>query len=101
MFCYTEKDRERLRDGGVSSLLEVVHNGIDVERFRPDGERNPQVRAAGPVALFVGRLVEGKRSVVTVEAMTELREEFSDAELYGFGKGPVQNAVLNRGTAPG
>lgn len=35
--CYTDTDRDRVRDLGVRSRIEGVHNGIDTERFTPGG----------------------------------------------------------------
>ncbi len=37
VFCYTDADRDRVREFGVSSRIEVVSNGIDRARFTPDG----------------------------------------------------------------
>jgi glycogen(starch) synthase len=37
VFCYTDEDRERVREFGVDSRIKVVPNGVDTERFTPDG----------------------------------------------------------------
>lgn len=89
VFCYTETDEERVRDLGVSSRIEVVPNGIDTERFTPEGPESDLVQSDGPVVLFVGRLVEGKRPGIAVEAFAEVLEEYPDAELYLAGDGPL------------
>ena len=40
--------------------------------------------------LFVGRLVEGKRPEIAVEAFAGVRKEYPDAELVLCGEGPLQ-----------
>ena len=90
VFCYTAEDRERVREFGVGSRIEVVSNGIDTERFRPAGPESELVEAAGPVVLFVGRLVGGKRPGDAVRAVAQLRETHPDAALYLCGEGPLR-----------
>ncbi|AKH97422.1 glycosyltransferase [Halanaeroarchaeum sulfurireducens] len=68
VFCYTETDKNLVRDLGVHSRIEVVPNGIDTERFTPEGPGSDLVKSDGPVVLFVGRLVEGKRPGIAIEA---------------------------------
>jgi glycosyltransferase involved in cell wall biosynthesis len=93
VFCYTEEDRERVREFGVQSDVEVVSNGIDQTRFTPEGPESELVEAQGPVVLFVGRLVEGKRPGDAVEAFASVREEHPDAELYLCGDGPLRERL--------
>ncbi|MFP9193648.1 glycosyltransferase family 4 protein [Natrialbaceae archaeon A-CW1-1] len=98
VFCYTETDKERVREFGVSSRIEVVANGIDTERFTPEGPESELVDAEGPVVLFVGRLVEGKRPLVALEAFAEVLEVYPDAELYFCGEGSLQDDLETRAT---
>lgn len=74
MFCYTDEDRERVREFGVDSRIEVVPNGVDTERFTPDGPTSDLIDHDGPVVLFVGRLVEGKRPQDAVKAVSALQK---------------------------
>lgn len=101
VFCYTETDKQRVKDLGVGSRIKVVANGIDTERFTPEGPKSKLVESDGPVVLFVGRLVEGKRPAIAVEAFAEVAREYPDAELYLCGDGPLQDElerqVLERG----
>lgn len=90
VFCYTEEDERRVRSFDVTSDIEVVPNGIDTERFTPDGPTTDLIEHDGPVVLFVGRLVEGKRPELAVEAVKRLREERPDVKLYVCGEGPLQ-----------
>jgi glycogen(starch) synthase len=88
VFCYTEEDRQRVRAFGVESEIEVVPNGIDTERFTPDGPESDRIDHDGPVVLFVGRLVEGKRPGDAVATIERVRE--TDPALYLCGEGALQ-----------
>lgn len=95
VFCYTDTDRRRLRERGVRADVEVVPNGIDTKRFTPDGPESYLVKHDGPVVLFVGRLVQGKRPGDAVRAVAELRRSGSrpDAALYLCGEGPLREEL--------
>lgn len=91
VFCYTEADRERLRSVGVSAPTAVVSNGIDTDRFSPDGQASDRLGSDGPAVLFVGRLVEGKRPMDALEAVQRLRDSWPDLTLYFCGDGPLRS----------
>ncbi|MDB2276114.1 glycosyltransferase family 4 protein [Halorubrum ezzemoulense] len=93
VFCYTAVDKERVRELGVSSRIEVVANGIDTERFTPEGPESDLIDAEGPAVLFVGRFAEGKRPWLAVEAFAEVLEEYPDAELYLCGDGALREEL--------
>lgn len=99
IFCYTEEDRERVRDYGVTAPIEVVPNGIDTERFTPEGPESKLIDHDGPVALFVGRLVEGKRPQDAIKAVRNAREQHPNLKLYICGDGPLREE-LERKTGP-
>ncbi|XGI82730.1 glycosyltransferase family 4 protein [Halorutilales archaeon Cl-col2-1] len=90
VFCYTDEDRNRVREFGVNSRIEVVPNGVDTERFTPSGEESDLIDTDSEVVLFVGRLVEGKRPQDAVEAVSRLSES-RDIELYVVGDGPMRD----------
>jgi len=90
VFCYTDTDRDRVRDLGVDARIEVVPNGIDTDRFTPEGLGSDLIDHDGPVVLFVGRLVEGKRPADAVRALATVRESHPDAALYLCGEGPLR-----------
>ncbi len=90
VFCYTPEDERRVRAFGVESDIEVVSNGIDTERFRPEGPASDLIDHDGPVVLFVGRLVEGKRPEDAVAAIERVRSEHPDARLYLCGEGSMR-----------
>ncbi|WP_265112365.1 glycosyltransferase family 4 protein [Halosolutus halophilus] len=93
VFCYTETDKERIRELGVSSRIEVVSNGIDTDRFTPDGPESESIDHDGPVVLFVGRFVEGKRPTDALRAVARVRETFPDVELHFCGDGPLRGEL--------
>jgi glycosyltransferase involved in cell wall biosynthesis len=93
VFCYTDVDKRRVRDLGVSSPIAVVSNGIDTERFTPEGPESELVDADGPVVLFVGRFADGKRPWLAVEAFENVLERVPDAELYLCGDGGLRDEL--------
>ncbi|WP_276279662.1 glycosyltransferase family 4 protein [Halorussus caseinilyticus] len=101
VFCYTGEDRARVREFGVKTDIEVVANGIDQTRFTPEGPGHDGIAADGPVVLFVGRLVDGKRPADAIEAFAGVRDDHPDAELYLCGDGPLRNDLRTRATALG
>ncbi len=93
VFCYTDADKQRVRDLGVKSPIEVVSNGIDTDRFTSEGPTSELIDAGAPVVLFVGRLVDGKRPAIAIEAFAGVREEYPDAELVLCGEGPLESEL--------
>ncbi|MFL1902887.1 glycosyltransferase [Streptomyces tauricus] len=90
---------ERLRRWGVPGpRIEVVPNGIDVDRFRFDAARRESTRRrlglpqGAYVVGGVGRLTAGKRFEVLVRALAELPD---DVWLLLVGGGP-EESVLRR-----
>jgi len=96
VFCYTDEDERRVREFGVDSRIEIVPNGVDTQRFTPDGETTEMIDHDGAVVLFVGRLVKGKRPEDAIAAVSRLSEELS-AKLFIIGDGPLR-AELEKGT---
>ncbi len=92
VFCYTDTDRERLREYGVNSRIEVVPNGVDTDRFTPEGPESELIDHDGSVVLFVGRLVDGKRPQDAIEAVETLPESL-DVMLFVFGDGPLRSEL--------
>ncbi|WP_306058715.1 glycosyltransferase family 4 protein [Natronococcus wangiae] len=93
VFCYTETDRERVREFGVSSRIEVVSNGIDTDRFTPDGPESELIDHDGRAVSFVGRLVDGKRPQDALRAIARVRETRSNITLHFCGDGPLQSRL--------
>jgi glycosyltransferase involved in cell wall biosynthesis len=66
--------------------MEILHTGVDTQRFRP-GLREKQAR---PTVIFVGTLVENKGVFELVEAVSRLLGEFPDLQLQVIGDGEQQ-----------
>ncbi|WP_049935573.1 glycosyltransferase family 4 protein [Haloplanus natans] len=90
VFCYTDTDRNRVRELGVTSPIKIVSNGIDTGRFHPQGSQSDMIDHNGPVILFVGRLVEGKRPTDAIRALAAVRETHPSAALFMCGQGPLR-----------
>ena len=97
VFCYTDADMSRLREFGVRTEIHVVPNGIDTERFSPDGPESDRI-VGDPAVLFVGRLVEGKRPDDALAAIERVRETHPGARLTYVGRGVLQGDLERRAT---
>ncbi|MFC7228004.1 glycosyltransferase family 4 protein [Salinirubellus salinus] len=95
LFCYTDPDRERLREYGVMTDVAVVPNGIDTERFTP-GDKIHHAMPDGTNVLFVGRLVEGKRPGDALEGFVGVVEEHPDASMVFAGEGALREELRCR-----
>ncbi|MGO4760941.1 glycosyltransferase [Cupriavidus sp. 2KB_3] len=92
--------RQTMIDGGAvrAQRFEVVPNGIDVERFRPDPALRAQTRAAfdidahTPVILNVGRLVPEKDQDTLLHAFAQIVDQ-TGARLLIAGEGPERRAL--------
>jgi len=68
---------------------ELIPNGIDIERFRPDVP--PIARFERPTVLFVGRFNESRKGLrYLLEALALVRREFPDVLLLVVGPGDPQ-----------
>jgi glycosyltransferase involved in cell wall biosynthesis len=66
----------------------TIHNGIDLERFRP---RPAETQGGGLVVGFAGRLIEGKGTDVLLHAIARIADESLRAEIAG--EGPERDAL--------
>jgi len=96
VFCYMPTDERRLRSAGVDAPVAVVPNGIDTDRFTPDGPVHDAVDIDNPTVLFVGRLVDGKNPGHAIDAVARLRARGPPVELVVCGEGPRRGALERR-----
>jgi len=85
ILCYTETDKQRLQARGIKTDISVVPNGIDCDRFEPNGGEPKQQ------LLFVGRLKKGKGPHYLLEAFSELAPEYPNLTLKLVGDGPLRD----------
>lgn len=81
----SESTRDDLVARGLRAEdIQVVPNGIDIERYAPD----PAVpKAVAPTLLFLGRLKQYKRVDLVIEAVARLAERGVDVEFLVAGTG--------------
>jgi glycosyltransferase involved in cell wall biosynthesis len=70
--------------------ITVIHNGVNLNYFRPAGESRP---SHGKVVLCVARLVPEKDHETLVAAFALVSARHPDAELWLVGDGPRQQAI--------
>jgi glycosyltransferase involved in cell wall biosynthesis len=97
---------ERLRAFGVPlASLELLPNGVDCERFRPEPQHAARerlgLRKDGPVIVSVGNLVPLKRHDLVIDAFAALRAKRPRAQLVLVGAGPLCDALTARAAALG
>jgi glycogen(starch) synthase len=88
VLCYTETDRNRLRERGVTAPISVIHNGIDCDTFVPDASDDTRRQV-----LFVGRLKETKGVRELLDAFDVLVDDLRDVTLRFVGKGPLRDEL--------
>lgn len=82
LLCYTDTDRQRLRDRNIETPVAVINNGINCTQFAPPVNRRSQQ------LLFVGRLTDAKGVPVLLSAFEQLVEQYPELELRIVGDGP-------------
>jgi teichuronic acid biosynthesis glycosyltransferase TuaC len=72
-------------------ILEVIPNGVDLERFRPRGKQRCRDRLgiSGKVIASVGHLVDDKGHRFAIEALAKL----ADVRLLIVGEGPQKSSL--------
>jgi glycosyltransferase involved in cell wall biosynthesis len=92
---YLEEDKNLSKE-----KITVIHNGSDLRRFRP--EQSPPSglkRSLGfgtddPVLMLVGRLEPQKGHRILLQAMPDVRREFSSVRLVCVGTGSLENDLM-------
>ena len=98
---------ELIQIGVCQERLLSVANGVDLELFRPaSSEERRWIRARlglgeGPLALFVGQIVERKGVRELLEAWRLMRTSIDDATLAFVGDGPQAGSVRREAEQPG
>jgi glycosyltransferase involved in cell wall biosynthesis len=95
--CVGAAEAEQGRAMRVPGRYAVVRNGVDLDRFRPAGDRAPDRRRA-PLAVCVGRVTRQKGQDVLVAAWRLVRERCPEAELVLVGEGDLLPALRAAGT---
>ena len=90
--------------GGPKRNWAVVHNGIDLDRFRPQGDPLPAdlpIPAGAPVVTVLGRLGTGKGQEHAIAAWPAVLASVPDARLLLVGDGPLEAGLVAQAEALG
>ncbi|MFJ5044362.1 glycosyltransferase [Streptomyces sp. NPDC088719] len=109
ILCVSESERRTGQEAGIAARWSVIHNGIDLDRFRPGGSRDraearaslPLLESVGrdaPLVVCVGRLTRQKGQDVLLRAWR--RVPHAGARLVLVGDGP-DRAGLEASAPPG
>lgn len=109
ILCVSESERRTGQEAGIAARWSVIHNGIDLDRFRPGGSRDragaraslPLLENLGrdaPLVVCVGRLTRQKGQDVLLRAWR--RVPHAGARLVLVGDGP-DRAGLEASAPPG
>lgn len=88
VICYSVKEKEKLEQLGVKNKIQIIHNGINVELFKPleDVKKKNQI-------LWVGRYTPGKGVKYLIEAFSLLKKKHNDLKLKLVGDGPLKEDI--------
>ena len=70
--------------GASAARIQVIPNGVDLARFRPEGPRAE--RTADPLVVFVGRLCHQRAPDLAVTALSLMRTPGAQLRLVGTGQ---------------
>lgn len=73
--------------------ISVIYNGINIEEFYPNIEKNSQEKTFN--ILFVGRLIERKGLIYLLESLREIVADYPQVKLIVAGDGPMKKEYEN------
>ncbi|MFF7006652.1 glycosyltransferase [Streptomyces fimicarius] len=99
ILCVSESERRTGQEAGIAARWSVIHNGIDLDRFRPGGRAEARaslplgdgVDRDAPLVVCVGRLTRQKGQDVLLRAWR--RMPVAGARLVLVGDGPDRGAL--------
>ena len=97
---------DRFRGRRAADKIQVIWNGVDLERFRP-GAPDPALQdtlgipPSGPVVTYAGRLEHGKGPDVFLEAAGRVHAEVRGISFLVVGDGPMRPALEAKVRAAG
>ncbi|MYT73049.1 MULTISPECIES: glycosyltransferase [unclassified Streptomyces] len=88
LICVSRAEQETGTGHGIEAPWRLVPNGVDLERFRPEGPAADTGDGEGPLVVCVGRLCRQKGQDVLVEAWPDVLARVPGARLVLVGDGP-------------
>jgi teichuronic acid biosynthesis glycosyltransferase TuaC len=83
--------------GIPESKIQVISNGVDIERFQPRDAKSARKQLGLPeegfVLVSVGSLIESKGHHLLIAAVAELARSFPQLRLYILGEGDYRSAL--------
>lgn len=99
LVCVSRDEMEQGKARGLDARWELIHNGIDLERFRaasPDDRarsRSVLQLPEGPLVVCVGTLRRPKGQDILIKAWSRVRPQVPEATLAIVGDGPDRSAL--------
>lgn len=97
LVCVSEAERRNCRLAGIRRPVDVVPNGVDIERFRPFPDPSDARRALGlpdlPTVVCVGRLDRQKGQELLIRCWPEALARGGPAVLALVGEGPDKDGL--------
>ena len=81
------------RETSETQKISVIYNGINVEEFHPDVEKNNQEKTFN--ILFIGRLIARKGLIYLLEALQQITVKYPQVKLLVAGDGPMKMEYEN------
>ncbi len=93
----TELKNKMVALGVPQTGIQVISNGVDVERFRPldarASRRQLGLSEEGRMIISVGSLIESKGHHLLISAVAALAHKFPDLRLYVLGEGIYRSSL--------
>ncbi|NNG35168.1 glycosyltransferase [Nakamurella aerolata] len=94
--CVSADERVRGEQLGIGARMQVITNGIDLQRRQP-ADRSAARRELGladaPTVVCVGRLAEQKGQDLLLQLWPQVRRQVPDAQLLVVGDGPDRESL--------
>ncbi|RLC92470.1 MAG: glycosyltransferase family 1 protein [Chloroflexi bacterium] len=94
VLCYTATEKAQLEALGIrAEKIRVIHNGIDVDSFKPNGAKGSR---DGKQVLWIGRFVPGKGIDCLIDAFRIVVQRNGRCRLVMVGEGPLADKMRRR-----
>ena len=88
VICYTPEMKKEMEIWGIpSNNVHVIHNGVNVEHFRPLDENKEYD------IIWIGRYVPGKGVEYLINSISELQKEIKGLKVLMIGSGPLKKNI--------
>lgn len=90
VICVSDEFAERLRELGITSPVVTIGNGVDIEKFSPEGAARSLPE---PYFLYAGTASEVHGATIFVEALRRVRDGGDNVRLAFVGQGADRDAI--------